>query len=160
MSARLGLRDTAPPPAGYEGYWGYTALSARDTVAIYRYLLDKAPAPVRDFVMDNLRRSTRCASDRFRPALRDRRVVRASLDGEAGLVRKYAKGTCGASGNNGTGRADRCSHHQGRRGRGISPVAALHTTGTVGADDGRSCGCRRCIRSGRPTGRPTPTSPG
>lgn len=47
MTARpaLGLRDTAPPPAEYADFWGYTALSARDTVSIYRYILEKAPAP-------------------------------------------------------------------------------------------------------------------
>jgi hypothetical protein len=62
MVDRLVLTDTDRPPVGYEGYWGYTALSARDTVKIYRYLLDTAPAPVREFVMGNLRQSTRCAS--------------------------------------------------------------------------------------------------
>jgi hypothetical protein len=65
MVNRLGMKDTAVPPIGYEGYWGCTALSARDTVTIYRYLLDSAPGPVRDFVMGNLRQSTRCASDAF-----------------------------------------------------------------------------------------------
>ncbi|MDQ0935772.1 hypothetical protein QFZ49_005744 [Streptomyces turgidiscabies] len=65
MVSRLGLTDTAGPPVGYPGNWGYTALSARDTVKIYRYILDTAPALVRDFVMGNLRQSTPCASDDF-----------------------------------------------------------------------------------------------
>ncbi|MGA5170425.1 MULTISPECIES: SH3 domain-containing protein [Streptomyces] len=65
MVARLGLTDTARPPATHPGYWGYTAMSARDTVRIYRYLLDSAPAPVRDYVLGNLRQSTRCASDGY-----------------------------------------------------------------------------------------------
>ncbi|MFI0914532.1 hypothetical protein [Streptomyces abikoensis] len=65
MVARLKLADTAPPPADRPGYWGYTALSAEDTVRIYRYLLDEAPAPVRDYVMGNLRASTRCGTDGY-----------------------------------------------------------------------------------------------
>ncbi|MER5478373.1 hypothetical protein ABT026_15560 [Streptomyces sp. NPDC002734] len=64
-AAQLGLTDTVGPPAGYESYWGYVSLSAADTVRIYRYLLDTAPAPVRDYVMGNLRQSTRCATDGF-----------------------------------------------------------------------------------------------
>lgn len=65
MVTRLGLANTAPPPAAYPGYWGYTALTAADTVTIYRYLLDTAPAPVRALIMDNLRAATRCATDRY-----------------------------------------------------------------------------------------------
>ncbi|MEU4237532.1 hypothetical protein [Actinoplanes sp. NPDC026619] len=65
MVARLGLRRTAPPPASMRTYWGYTAISAADTVRIYRYLLDEAPPAVRAFVLDNLRRSTRCAADSY-----------------------------------------------------------------------------------------------
>ncbi|MFE5211531.1 hypothetical protein [Streptomyces sp. NPDC056600] len=64
-AAQLGLTDTVGPPAGYESYWGYVSLSAADTVRIYRYLLDTAPAPVRDYVMGNLRQSTRCGTDGF-----------------------------------------------------------------------------------------------
>ncbi|MQY11065.1 hypothetical protein SRB5_11790 [Streptomyces sp. RB5] len=63
--SRLGLSDTAGPPAGYPGTWGYTALSAADTVRIYRWILDSAPATVRDMVMGNLRQSTRCGTDGF-----------------------------------------------------------------------------------------------
>jgi hypothetical protein len=65
MVGRLGLVNTAPPPAGYPGFWGYVALSAADTVTIYRYILDSAPAPVRALVMDNLRAANRCAADRY-----------------------------------------------------------------------------------------------
>lgn len=65
MVRKLGLTDTARPPATHPGYWGYTALSARDTVRIYRYLLDTAPAAVRDYVMGGLRSSTRCAVDGY-----------------------------------------------------------------------------------------------
>jgi hypothetical protein len=65
MVGRLGLQDTAPPPAAKPGFWGYTEISAADMVRIYRYLLDTAPPPVRDYVMGNLHRSTRCATDRY-----------------------------------------------------------------------------------------------
>ncbi|WP_416981305.1 hypothetical protein [Streptomyces sp. T028] len=132
MVSRLGLQDTAPPPAGYEDYWGYTALSARDTVTIYRYLLDSAPGPVRDFVMGNLRQSTRCASDGF-----DQHFGVAGAFGKPWAVKQgwagssYEKGTCGPP------RAAAATRTAG-------PVAAadvdltrpaLHSTGTVGAHD-------------------------
>ena len=45
MVRRLDLTGTEPPPSGYPGYWGYTAITAADTVRIYRYILDSAPRP-------------------------------------------------------------------------------------------------------------------
>ncbi|URN17512.1 MULTISPECIES: hypothetical protein [Streptomyces] len=65
MVSRLGLTHTAAPTGTLSGYWGYTAITAADTVRIYRHLLDAAPAPVRDYVMGNLRQATRCAADDF-----------------------------------------------------------------------------------------------
>ncbi|MGX1564728.1 hypothetical protein [Streptomyces sp. NPDC055506] len=134
MSARLGLRDTAPPPDGYEGYWGYTALSARDTVTIYRYLLDKAPAPVRDFVMDNLRRSTRCASDRFDQHFGVAGSFERPWAVKQGWSGAYAKGTCGPSGT--TAPAAPAPAPAAKAAAAVDLTRpALHTTGTVGADD-------------------------
>ncbi|MFC5216058.1 hypothetical protein [Streptomyces coerulescens] len=141
MADRLGLSDTAPPPAGYEGYWGYTSLSARDTVTIYRYLLDKAPGPVRDFVMGNLRQSTRCASDRF-----DQHFGIAGAFEKPWAVKQgwagssYEEGTCG------TGAAASRTSVQAQAPASAprsAPAAAdvdltrpaLHSTGTVGAGD-------------------------
>ncbi|MFG2456393.1 hypothetical protein ACGFWE_04855 [Streptomyces sp. NPDC048523] len=132
MVDRLALKDTAPPPIGYEGYWGYTALSARDTVTIYRYLLDSAPGPVRDFMMGNLRQSTRCASDGF-----DQHFGIAGAFDRPWAVKQgwsgssYEKGTCGQK-RTATAAVARAG----------SPAAdldltrpALHSTGTVGAGD-------------------------
>lgn len=65
MAPRLSLTGTTPPPTAYPGYWGYTATTAADTVRVYRYLLDEAPAPVRSLVLGALHRSTRCAADGF-----------------------------------------------------------------------------------------------
>ncbi|MGW2541813.1 hypothetical protein ACWC5I_13305 [Kitasatospora sp. NPDC001574] len=65
MVTRLALTDTARPPATSAGVWGYTAVTAADTVRIYRYLLEQAPAAVRDFVLGNLHASTRCGTDGF-----------------------------------------------------------------------------------------------
>jgi hypothetical protein len=99
MADRLGLKDTVRPPAGYDGYWGYASLSARDTVTIYRYLLDSAPAAVRDFVMGNLRQSTRCASDDF-----DQHFGIAGAFEKPWAVKQgwagssYEEGTCGPPG--------------------------------------------------------------
>jgi hypothetical protein len=134
MVGRLGLKDTAPPPTGYEGYWGYTALSARDTVTIYRYLLDSAPGPVRDFVMGNLRQSTRCASDGF-----DQHFGIAGAFDKPWAVKQgwsgssYEKGTCGRT------RATAATATVTRAGSAAADVdltrPALHSTGTVGAGD-------------------------
>lgn len=65
MAGRAGLAETAPPPAEKPGFWGYTALSARDVVKTYRYLLEEAPEAQREFVMGQLRRSTPCGKDGF-----------------------------------------------------------------------------------------------
>ncbi|WP_185023919.1 hypothetical protein [Actinomadura coerulea] len=65
MVRRMGLEDTAPPPAEKPGFWGYTALSARDVVRMYRYLLERAPEGQREFVLQQLRRSTPCGTDGF-----------------------------------------------------------------------------------------------
>jgi hypothetical protein len=65
MVRKVGLADTAPPPAEKPGFWGYTALSARDVVTMYRYLLEEAPQAQREFVLEQLRRSTPCGTDGF-----------------------------------------------------------------------------------------------
>ncbi|MGP4029168.1 hypothetical protein [Actinomadura sp. 3N407] len=65
MVPRVGLRETAPPPADKPGFWGYTALSARDVVRTYRYLLEEAPEAHREFVLEQLRKSTPCGTDGF-----------------------------------------------------------------------------------------------
>ncbi|MFC8147491.1 hypothetical protein ACFUKV_37990 [Streptomyces paradoxus] len=130
----VGLRDTAAPPAEYAGFWGYTALSARDTVAIYRYILEKAPAPVRTFIMDNLRRSTRCSTtDHF-----DQHFgIAGSFDRpwavKQGWSGKYAKGTCGSQA---TPSATPAESGAAPRAAAVDLTRpALHTTGTVGAND-------------------------
>ncbi|MEV1178277.1 hypothetical protein [Nonomuraea sp. NPDC049784] len=65
MARKLGLSDTAPPPASKPGFWGYTSLSAYDIVRTYRYLLDRADARVRDTILGHLRQSTPCGTDSF-----------------------------------------------------------------------------------------------
>ncbi|MFJ6080103.1 hypothetical protein ACIQI8_01785 [Streptomyces sp. NPDC092369] len=139
MVSRLGLTDTQPPPAGYEGFWGYTALSARDTVTIYRYILDKAPAPVRDFVMGNLRQSTRCASDKFDQHFGIPGAFQKPWAVKQGWSGEYEDGTCGSptaaatSGARTTGAA-KTDTKAAAAGVDLSRPA-LHTTGTVGAGD-------------------------
>lgn len=65
MVRAVRLEETAPPPDDKPGFWGYTALSARDVVLTYRYLLEKAPEAHREFVLGQLRRSTPCGTDGF-----------------------------------------------------------------------------------------------
>jgi len=125
MSARLTLRDTAPPPAARPKAWGYTALSAADIVRIYRYVLDDAAAPVRDFVMDNLRQSTRCGTDRY--------------DQSFGIPSAFEKPWAVKQGWSGFGDvpAIPCTGTTQARYEvvGILDGRVLHTTGTVGPDD-------------------------
>ncbi|TYB51456.1 hypothetical protein FXF51_53220 [Nonomuraea sp. PA05] len=65
QARKLGLSDTAPPPATHPGFWGYTSLSAYDIVRTYRYLLDRAEPRVRDTILGHLRQSTPCGTDGF-----------------------------------------------------------------------------------------------
>ncbi|WP_211591920.1 hypothetical protein [Microbispora sp. H10836] len=65
MARRIGLTETAPPPAAKPGFWGYTAVSAADMALVYRYLLRRAEPRVRDFVLGNLHSASKCASDGF-----------------------------------------------------------------------------------------------
>ena len=161
MVPRLGLTGTAPPPAGYPGYWGYTATTAADTVRVYRYLLDAAPAPVRDLVMGALHRSERCAADGFDQGF----GLPSAFDGPRAVKQGwsgFASGGCTPSGppaatpGSVAGAGPRTSiQADGVEGAGsprrfaggASPPGgasatavdltsdALHTTGTVGPDD-------------------------
>ncbi|MFI5895208.1 hypothetical protein ACIA5D_34425 [Actinoplanes sp. NPDC051513] len=125
MVPRLGLLRTAPPPSSQRGYWGYTAISASDVVRVYRFLLDSAPLPVRQYVMGNLRQSTRCAAD--------------SYDQYFGIPSVFAGPRAMKQGWSGFGNAPMtCTGGASVRARaaGVDLVReALHTTGTVGADD-------------------------
>ncbi|MEW2806493.1 hypothetical protein AB0929_05110 [Streptomyces massasporeus] len=132
----LGLRDTAPPPADHPGFWGYTAVSARDTVAIYRYILEKAPAPVRDFIMDNLRRSTRCsATDHFDQHFGIAGAFDKPWAVKQGWSGKYAKGTCGSQAASSGAQAESAAPAPRAAAAVDLSRPALHSTGTVGAND-------------------------
>ncbi|MFI6340282.1 hypothetical protein [Streptomyces sp. NPDC050535] len=138
MISRLGLADTAGPPAGYPGYWGYTALSAADTVRIYRYLLDSAPEPVRSLVMGNLRQSTRCGTDGF-----DQRFgIPASFEGPWAVKQGWSGfGDFSNCSNTAAAAADGAGPAAGGAAAGLRPAdvdltrRVLHTTGTVGSGD-------------------------
>ncbi|MFD5631048.1 hypothetical protein [Streptomyces sp. NPDC127072] len=128
----LGLSDTEGPPAGQEGFWGYSAISARDTVKIYRYILERSPAPVRDFIMTNLRQSTRCASDSFDQHFGIAAAFERPWAVKQGWSGEYEDGTCGPSG---TRSAARTSAAERADAQVELSKPALHTTGTVGAGD-------------------------
>ncbi|MEV0284526.1 hypothetical protein AB0H36_10470 [Kribbella sp. NPDC050820] len=123
MVKRLGLAHTAGPPATHPGFWGYVAITAADTVRIYRYILEQAPAPVREFVMDLLHRATRYGTDGF-----DQYFGIASVFAQDFSIKQGWSGFLGSSGY----RSDKAKPVD-------SPVDlvsdALHTTGTVGPGD-------------------------
>lgn len=131
MVPRLGLQNTAPPPAAQHGTWGYTAISAADMVRIYRYLLDSAPVPVRDYIMGNLRQSTRCGTDGF--------------DQSFGIPSSFNKPWSAKQGWSGFGSAPPGPCGAAAAAAPTAPTAAtasvdlvkeaLHTSGTVGAGD-------------------------
>jgi hypothetical protein len=135
MVARLALQNTTPPSAPRTG-WGSTAVSAADIVRIYRYILDTAPAPVRDYVMANLRQSTRCATDGFDQSFGIPTVFARPWAVKQGWYEFGGTPTRGCT-TNAVAAGDAV----------IAPVAApagnavdwtgevLHTTGTVGAGD-------------------------
>ncbi|GAA0964748.1 hypothetical protein [Actinocorallia libanotica] len=133
MSRRIGLTDTAPPPAAQPGYWGYTAISAMDVAKTYRYLLEKASPRVRSTIMGHLRRATRCGTDGF-----DQSFGLPGATKRAGAVKQ---------GWSGFGLTPPYPCTNGARSAGgarFVPAAApdlglgrpvLHTTGTVGGQD-------------------------
>ncbi|MEU8221315.1 hypothetical protein [Kribbella sp. NPDC048915] len=122
MVERLGLTHTAGPPPTHPGFWGYVAITAADTVRIYRHLLEDAPPPVRDFVLGNLHRATQYGTDGF-----DQFFGIPSVFADGFSIKQGWSGFHGSSGY----RSDRAK-----------PEAlvdlvndALHTTGTVGPND-------------------------
>jgi len=128
MVGRLGLQNTAPPSAAGRTGWGTTGLSAADVVRVYRYLLDSAPAPVRDYVIGNLHQSTPCGTDRYHQAF--------------GIPSAFARPWAAKQGWHGFGDTpvDPCSGTGGAAltvpaDSRILNGAVLHTTGTVGAGD-------------------------
>ncbi|GAA2812913.1 SH3 domain-containing protein [Kribbella solani] len=122
MIDRLGLTHTAGPPVSHPGFWGYVAITAADTVRIYQYLLDRAPAPVRQYVMDLLHRPTRYGTDGF-----DQYFGIASVFDPDFSIKQGWSGFHGSSG------------YQSDRAKPEAVVDlvsdALHTTGTVGVAD-------------------------
>jgi hypothetical protein len=130
MVGRLGLKDTAPPSAVGKTGWGSTSLSAADVMRVYRYLLDSAPAPVRDYVMGNLHQSTPCGTDHYHQTF--------------GIPSAFNRPWAVKQGWYGFGDtpADPCATGAAaaRPDPGTVPVsilsgAVLHTTGTVGDGD-------------------------
>ena len=63
--SRLSLQDTRPPSAVGLNGWGSTTLTANDIVRTYRWLLEQAPAGLRDAIMGNLHQSTPCGTDKY-----------------------------------------------------------------------------------------------
>ncbi|WP_212763984.1 hypothetical protein [Streptomyces sp. I05A-00742] len=118
MVSRLGLTNTAGPPADFPGHWGYSAITAADTVRVYRHLLDAAPEPVRTAVLGPLRRATRHGTDGFDQFFGIPAACAppwAVKQGWSGYP--PARPGCGGTAGVDLGRP------------------ALHTTGVVGADD-------------------------
>jgi hypothetical protein len=118
MVERLGLTHTTRPPATHPGFWGYVAITAADTVRIYQYLLDQAPAPVRELVMGHLHQPTRYGTDGFDQYF----GIASAVTGDFSIKQ-------GWSGFPGSGRSRATK-------AGIDLISeALHTTGTVGPGD-------------------------
>lgn len=130
MTKKLDLRDTAPPVD--ENVWGYTAMSAADTVTIYKAILDSVPDRVEQIIMGNLRLSARCGADGFNQSF--------------GIPSAYRDPWAVKQGWSGFGPKDTCPPLIGQDGSGFAPDRAaatgpdltrraMHTTGVVGAGD-------------------------
>jgi hypothetical protein len=136
MVQRLGLQDTAPPPANQPGYWGYTAMSAGDLVRIYQYVLDKAPAPVREFIMSNLHATTKCGTDRYDQSFGIPSVFkqpRSAKQGWSGFGDNPATPCAAGAAQPAPGGAEFVPAADPNKPDMSGEV--LHTTGTVGAGD-------------------------
>lgn len=145
MVPKLGLVDTEPPAD--RRIWGYTAISAADIATTYRYILDRADPRVGEFIMANLRAATRCAVD--------------GRDQYFGIPRAVPRPWAVKQGWSGYGEVppdQRCASPGAGAGSDQRPFAAtlagkelaipavaadvdlvrpaMHTSGTIGADDG------------------------
>jgi len=123
MMSRLQLEQTSPP--SNSGIWGYTAISPQDTVKVYRYLLDTAPAGMRTAIMDDLRKPQRCASDGFEQTF--------------GIPSSFKKPWAVKQGWSGFGASANCPTSALAADPGLGEVdltrRALHSTGVIGKDD-------------------------
>jgi len=142
MVGRLGLQNTTPPSAQNRTGWGSTALSAADLVRIYRYLLDSAPAPVRDYILGNLHQSTHCGTDHYDQSFGIPSAFPrpwAAKQGWYGFGDTPAQ-PCVAASTAALGPAPPAAGPGVPGPPGVVAVdllsgAVLHTTGTVGPDD-------------------------
>jgi hypothetical protein len=130
MKKELELQNTEPPPPPHQGWWGYTATSPADTVRIYRYVLDRAPATTRDYLMSRLRQSTRCATDQFDQSFGIRSAFTSPSAVKQGWSGFGRRGDCDGE------PADPATSAPGFDIPGLDLTSrALHSTGTVGAGD-------------------------
>ena len=158
MVSRLHLQNSLPPPPERTG-WGFTAVTAGDLVRVYRYVLDEAPAPMRDFLMSNLHASTKCGTDAFDQSFGIPTVFR-------GQPWAAKQGWSGFGDNPATPCSPRPSAVGADLTQGFSAVPAaasylngvvLHTTGTVGAGDRTIVAVLTQNPSGTPFSRATAT---
>jgi len=130
MVAQLDLQNTEPPPPPHEDYWGYTAISPADTVRIYRYILDTAPATIRDYIMGQLRQSTRCSSDQFDQSFGIRSAFTSAWAVKQGWSGFGERGDCDGK------PAETATGSPGFEIPGLDlDRPALHATGTIGTGD-------------------------
>ncbi|MGW5636396.1 hypothetical protein [Streptomyces sp. NPDC003832] len=153
MVTRLGLTDTARPPSTHPGYWGYTALSARDTVKIYRYLLDSAPATTRDYLLGDLRQSTRCATDGY-----DQHFGIAGSFNRPWAVKQgwsgFSSGGCTATASTAAAEPAGTAARTAADADAVDlSRPALHTTGVVGSGDRSIVAVFTLHPSGTPYGK-------
>ncbi|MEO5875689.1 MAG: hypothetical protein ABIS86_21400 [Streptosporangiaceae bacterium] len=130
MKAKLKLTDSAPPPAGQPGFWGYTAISALDIAKAYRYLLDRAAPGVRTTIIGQLRKSTNCGADGF--------------DQHFGIPKAFKQPWAVKQGWSGYGENPPYPCRATTSGLRLQPASGpnlglgrpvLHTTGVLGGDD-------------------------
>lgn len=101
--AALGLAATVAPRT--DRLWGYTTITARDVLAVYRHIMDRLPMPDRELILSALRAAPRVAADGVDQYF-------GIPDGLSGLPWAVKQGWSSGQG-----------------------VVAIHSTGLVGAGD-------------------------
>lgn len=148
MVDRLGLTDTEPPAD--RRVWGYTATSAADVARVYAYLLAEADPPVRTFILGNLGKATRCATDGYDQyfgipsAVDEPWTVKQGWSGYGDVTpgeecreRTAGRGSGWAAPEKIPAVRDAAIRAQAASGPHIDLVRrAMHTSGTIGEDNG------------------------